>query len=226
MKIYVDVAKYQPENMSTYKGASGVIAQVTVGSKIIAPKCVAQLHSAKKNGMHRLMYHYATFGHSKPQALAEAKFACTRAKKLGFKTIHIFCDWESTDNNTSGTPVQNTDAIDTFMSEVRRQGFTPGLYSSYSLLKNKIGYKYIGKKFGSCLWVASYPTTAPVSKADMRYFPSLPYVCLWQFTDNWRGQNVDGNVVVYDPFKLKKKKKVAHETVYKITGKDIKISKE
>lgn len=232
---YVDVSKYQGTDMKIYKkkGASGVVAQVTVGTSIVAPKCKAQLDSAKKNGMHRLMYHYATFGHNKNQAIREAKFACKRAKDLGFKTIHIFCDWESQDNDTNGTPVQNTDAIVAFMSEVKRQGFTTGLYTSYSLAKNKIGYKYIGKKFGTCLWIASYPTMSPVSSANMNYFPSLPYVSMWQFTDDWYGLKTDANKIVYDPFKLKKvqgtepkDKKVTHETTYKITGKEIKITKE
>lgn len=206
-KIYVDTSKYQGTDMTAYakKGAKGVIAQVTVGTSIVAPKCKAQLHSAKENGIHRAMYHYGTFGHNKVQAKKEAKSACKRAKELGFKTIHIFCDWEDSDNDTSGTPVQNTDAIDAFMSEVRKEGFTPGLYSSYSLLKNKIGYKYIGKKYGTCLWVASYPTSGATYSANMRYFPSLPYVCLWQFTDNWKGLNVDASVEVYDIFKLKRR---------------------
>lgn len=236
MTYYVDVSKYQGTDMSIYKkkGASGVIAQVTVGTSIVAPKCKEQLESAHKHGMHRLMYHYATFGHNKNQAVAEAKFACKRAKQLGFKSIHIFCDWESQDNDTSGSAVQNTDAIDAFMHEVNREGFTAGLYTSYSLAKNKIGYKYLGKKYGTCLWIASYPTMAAVSSANMAYFPSLDYVTAWQFTDNWYGLNVDANKIVYDPFKLKakqgtepkKKKPVSRETTYKITGKDIKITKE
>lgn len=237
MKYYIDVSKYQNTDMKKYKGADGVIAQGTVGTSLVAPKCKAQLASAKANGMHRLMYHYATFGHNKVQAVKEAKAACKRAKELGFKTIHIFCDWESQDNDTSGTPVQNTNAIDAFMSEVNREGFTAGLYTSYSLAKTKIGYKYIGKKYGSCLWIASYPTMSAVSSADMRYFPTLPYVCMWQFTDNWKGLNTDCSVVVYDPFKLKKiqgtepkkskpkPKKVTRET-YKITGENIKITRE
>lgn len=237
MTFYVDVSKYQGTDMQKFKGASGVIAQVTVGSSIVAPKCKAQLESAKANDMHRLMYHYATFGHNKVQAVKEAKAACKVAKDYGFKTIHIFCDWEQEDNDTSGTAVQNTNAIDAFMSEVNRQGFTAGLYTSYSLAKNKIGYNFLGKKYGSCLWIASYPTMAPVSSADMNYFPKMPYVCMWQFTDNWKGLNVDCSKVVYDPFKLKEvqgtepkkstpnNKKVTVET-YKITGENIKISKE
>lgn len=204
MSIYVDLSKYQGTDVSAYAkaGAKGVIAQITVGDSIIAPKCKAQLHSAKVNGIHRLTYHYATFGHSNTQALKEAKFACKRAKDLGFKTIHIFCDWEQQDNDVSQ---DGTDAIMTFMTEVARQGFTPGLYTSANLARTKINIKPIIKKFGTCLWIASYYVTGAVNKPNMQYFPSIDGVTMWQFTYNWRGMSVDASQVVYDPFKLKKK---------------------
>ena len=203
---YVDVSKYQGTNMYPYKklGAKGVIAQVTVGSSLKAPKCKAQLASAKKNGMHRLMYHYGCFGHSVKQAVVEGRFAAKTAKELGFKTIHIFCDWESQDNDTTGTVAQNTKAILAFMKTVRSYGFTVGLYSSASLFRTKIDIEKIIKKYGSCLWVASYPTMNPQTTANMRYFPSMDGVTMWQYTDNWHGNKVDCEKVVYDPFKLKK----------------------
>lgn len=202
---YVDTSKYQGNSMYAYKklGAKGVIAQVTVGTSIKAPRCKAQLASAKRNGMHRLMYHYACFGHSVKQAIAEGTFAAKRAKELGFKTIHIFCDWEQKDNDTSGSVNQNTKAILAFMDTVHRYGFTVGLYSSASLLRTKINIYKIIKKYGTCLWVASYPTMNPQVKADMNYFPSMDGVTMWQFTDNWHGESVDCEKVVYDPFKLK-----------------------
>lgn len=208
MTVYVDVSKYQGTSVYKYAkaGAKGVIAQITVGMSIKAPKCQEQLHSAKVNGIHRLTYHYATFGHSVLQAKKEAVFACRTAKAMGFKAIHIFCDWEQNDNNTRGTVSQNTKAIIAFMSEVKRQGFTPGLYSSADLLRHKIDIRPIIKKFGTCLWVASYPTNGAIYKADMRYFPSMDGVCMWQFTDDWKGLNVDASQVVYDPFKLKNRK--------------------
>ena len=226
MTYYVDVSKFQQEDMAPYKtmGATGVIAQITVGTSIIAPKCKAQLQSAKKNGMHRLTYHYATFGHSISQAKAEAKYACKRAKELGFKTIHIFCDWESQDNDTSGPVNDNTDAILAFMDEVAKEGFTPGLYTGASLARNKINTKAIVKKYGTCLWIASYYSNGAVGNANMAYFPSMDGVTMWQFTSQWHGANLDANKVVYDPFKLKKqpksKKKIKSVT---ITGTDIKI---
>lgn len=236
MEYYVDTAKYQPNDLSAYKkaGASGAIVQITVGTSIKAPKGAHQIHSAHVLGMHRLFYHYACFGHSVAQAVKEAKFACETAKDYGYKTIHIFCDWEGQDNDTtSGNASQNTDAILAFMHEVRKEGFTPGLYSSASLLRTKIDIKPIIKEFGTCLWVASYPYAGATNNADMRYFPSMDGVCLWQFTDNWHGLNVDCSAVVYDPFKLKKsqvkhdepKKDTEKTMTIEITGENIKIKK-
>lgn len=229
-EIYVDTSKYQPNSIESYKkaGAKGVIAQITVGTSIVAPRGAHQLHSAHINGLHRLTYHYACFGHDVKQAVKEANLAIKVAKKYGYKTIHIFCDWEGQDNSTRGTVSQNTRAILAFMDTIAKAGFTPGLYSSASLLRNKIDTKQIIKKYGSCLWVASYPRSGAVSSPDFNYFPSMDGVTLWQFTDNWKGLNVDGNVVVYDPFKLKKKKetkkvKPLKRKTYEITGDNIKI---
>lgn len=224
---YVDVSKWQGTNMGLYKklGAEGVIAQITVGSAN-APKCKDQLHSAKINGMHRLTYHYATFGNSKPDAKSQASVACKRAKQLGFKTIHIFVDWESQDNNTSGSVNSNTDAILTFMDEVARQGFTPGLYTGADLARHKIDTSRIIKKYGSCLWIASYYTNAAVNSANMNYFPSMNGVCMWQFTDKWHGYSIDSNKVVYDPFKLKKTKSSSKTKTITITGENIKIKEK
>lgn len=206
MVYYVDVSKYQSAYMDQFKqlGAKGVIAQITVSDSIVAPKAQQQLRSAKTLGMRRLAYHYGTFGHDKKKAIREAKFAVKRAKELGFKTLHIFCDWERNDNDTSGSASQNTAAILAFMRTVHKYGFTTGLYTSASLARTKINTKPIIKEFGSCLWIASYPTMNPVAYSDRNYFPSMDGVTMWQFTSNWHGANVDCNDVVYDPFNLKK----------------------
>lgn len=231
MTIYVDVSKWQTYDGLLYRqlGVEGVIAQITVGTSIIAPKAESQLKSAKKNGIHRLTYHYAQFGHSTNKAVQEAKYACKRAKQLGFKTIHIFCDWESQDNDTTGTVNDNTNSILAFMDEVAKEGFTPGLYTGADLARRKIDTKRIIKKYGSCLWIASYYTNSAVSSPNMAYFPSMDGVTMWQFTDKYKGYSLDANKVVYDPFKLKKNKtkpnKPKKQTIT-ITGENIKIKEK
>ena len=54
------------------------------------------------------------------------------------------------------------------------------------------------KSFGTCLWVASYKVSGRQDYADFNYFPSMDGVAIWQFTDNYKGYNVDGNIAVVD----------------------------
>ncbi|MDE6554716.1 MAG: SH3 domain-containing protein, partial [Lactobacillus sp.] len=48
----------------------------------------------------------------------------------------------------------------------------------------------------TALWVAKYKTNGREDNPDYNYFPSMDNVAIWQYTQNWRGQNVDGNVNV------------------------------
>ena len=229
MTYYVDVAKYQPEALDSYKqaGASGAIIQLTVGNSIVAPKAQAQVNSARQLGMTVQGYHYACFGHSISQAKAEANFTSKRAKQLGIGVL--YCDWESEDNDTLGSAVQNTDAIIAFMQTVKDNGITPGLYSSASFMRglnNKIGVYPIIQRFGSCIWVASYPTMNAVSDADMNWFPSMDGVCAWQFTSNWKGLNVDCSKILINLKPIVKPKPNPAPTKHKtitITGDNLTI---
>ena len=70
------------------------------------------------------------------------------------------------------------------------------LYSSEWLLKNKVDTNKISEKYPNALWVAKYKTNGREDNPDFNYFPSMDNVAIWQYTQNWRGQNVDGNVNV------------------------------
>ncbi|AZA17184.1 MAG: lysin, 1,4-beta-N-acetylmuramidase or lysozyme (endogenous virus) [Lactobacillus phage ViSo-2018b] len=96
----------------------------------------------------------------------------------------------------TGPKAANTAAILAFMDAIKAAGWRPGLYSGASLLRTAIDTSQVVKKFGTCLWVASYPTMSAVSTADFDYFPSMDGVAIWQFTSNWKGLGVDGNVAV------------------------------
>lgn len=61
-------------------------------------------------------------------------------------------------------------------------------------MKNKVNTAKILAKYPNCLWVAAYPYKGATNTADFNYFPSMEGVIIWQFTDNWRGMNVDGNI--------------------------------
>lgn len=200
----VDVASYQPEDVSSYhsKGASFCIVKLTQGTGYTNPKAAAQVQSARSGHMYVHAYHYAEFGSSVSQAKAEAAYFIKVAKQDTIdiaKSRYLWLDWESGSGNVvTGPKAANTAAILAFMDTIKQAGWNVGLYSGASLMRSAIDTAQVVKKYGTCLWVASYPTMAAVSEADFGYFPSMDGVAIWQFTSNWKGLGVDGNVAVVD----------------------------
>ena len=207
----VDVAAYQPSSMNAYHkaGAKGMIVKLTEGTWYKSPVALAQIKSAHANHMYVDAYHYAEFGHSVSQAKAEGKAFVQRAKYVGIsKKRFLGCDWEvGSGNNVNGSKSANTKAILAFMDVCAKAGYKVLLYSGASLLRNNIDTKQIVKKYGTCIWVASYPTDLAY-KPDFDYFPSMDGVAIWQFCDNWCGLNVDGNISLVD---LHKETATAHK---------------
>ena len=80
------------------------------------------------------------------------------------------------------------------MSKVKAAGYKPLLYASSSVLRNNINTNSVVNKFPNSLWVAAYAVSGRVDNPNFDYFPSMKGVSIWQFTDNWRGLNVDGNI--------------------------------
>lgn len=195
-----DVAVYQSTSMSAYKhaGARQVIVKLTEGTGYFNLKASAQIKSAHANHMYIHGYHFATFGNSVSRAKAEGKFFVARAKKLNIsKKRYLWCDWETGDGNVVvNSTYSNTLAIIAFMDVVKSAGYKVGLYSGAANLREHVNTAKIIKKFGACLWVASYPYSGAVSKPDFNYFPSMDGVAIWQFTDNWCGLGVDGNITL------------------------------
>ena len=196
----VDVAVYQSTSMSAYKhaGARQVIVKLTEGTGYFNPKANAQIKSTHTNHMYLHAYHFATFGNSIIRARAEAKFFVDRAKKLNIsKKRYLWLDWETGDGNVViNSTYSNTKAILAFMKVCHDAGYHVGLYSSASILRNNISKNQIIKKYGTCIWVASYATTGRIDAPNFNYFPSMDGIAMWQFTDNWCGLNVDGNVTL------------------------------
>ena len=198
----VDVSAYQGTSMASYhsRGATGIIVKGTEGRWYRNPLAVKQIASAHYHHMWVHMYHFANFGHSVHQAKMEARACLTEAKHLNIsKKRYIFCDWEaSIQNYIQGSRSANTKAILAFMAEIKKAGYKAGLYSGASVLKNNINTSTIVKKYGACLWVASYATMGRIDAPNFGYFPSMNGVAMWQFTDNWCGLNVDGNITLID----------------------------
>lgn len=210
----VDVAVYQSTSMSAYKraGARQAIVKLTEGTGYFNPKASAQIKSVHANHMYLHGYHFATFGNSISRAKAEARFFINRAKKLNIsKKRYLWLDWETGDGNVVVNSIySNTRAIIAFMDIVKSAGYKVGLYSGAYALRQHVDTAKIVKKFGTCLWVASYATTGRLDKPNFGYFPSMNGVALWQFTDNWHGLNVDGNISLVD---LHAEKKAQHQAV-------------
>lgn len=208
----VDVATYQPTSMSAYKhaGARQVIVKLTEGTGYFNPKASAQINSTHANHMYLHAYHFATFGNSVSRAKAEAKFFVARAKKLNIsKKRYLWLDWETGDGNVIiNSTYSNTKAILAFMKVCHDAGYKVGLYSGAYVLRQHVDAAKIVKKYGTCLWVASYPTDY-ATEPNFNYFPSMEGVAIWQFCDNWKGLNVDGNISLID---LHKETTAAHKT--------------
>lgn len=158
----------------------------------------AQIASSKTHGLMTMGYFYATFSNNATRAKTEAEFACKKAVELGLpKGTYLAVDWENgSGNNIYCGSSSSTSAILAAMAVIKSNGYLPMLYSGASAMRNQLDHRSIVKTYGNCLWVASYPTMSAVNSANMAYFPAINGVAIWQFTPNYRGLNVDGNISV------------------------------
>lgn len=194
-----DISEFQGDN-AAYPYSKGTIVklmQYNYPSYNYA-RAKAQIASSKAHGLMTMGYFYATFSNNAAQAKTEAEFACKKADELGLpKGTYLAVDWENGSGNNIYCGVSSsTSAVLAAMAVIKARGYQPLFYSGASAMRNNIDTKSIVKAYGNCLWVASYPTMAAVSTANMTYFPSIDGVAIWQFTDNYRGLHVDGNISV------------------------------
>lgn len=194
----VDVSVYQSSSVrsAARSGAKFAVVKVSEGTAYRNPKARAQIASAKANGLMPMAYHFALFGANSSAARSEAAYAVSSARAMGLnRGSYIACDWETGDgNNVNGGVNGSTNAIISFMRSVKRRGYKPLLYSGASLLRNNVNTSRVNAAFPNSLWVASYATMGRIDTPNFGYFPSMNGVAIWQFTDNWRGLNVDGNI--------------------------------
>ena len=200
----VDVSSYNAADLSSmaHSGAKFAIVKLSEGTGYQNPKAQAQISSAKANNMLIMGYHYAHFGADSNRAVQEGNYTVNSAKYAGLPVgSHLACDWEVDDNNaTNGGRVPSANAILAFLDTIVTAGYKPLLYSGAALLQGNIDTGKVLAKYPNCLWVAAYPLGNGVSAStpDFGYFPSMDGVAIWQFTDNWRGLNVDGNISLID----------------------------
>ena len=199
----VDVARpYQPVNLSTYvaNGAKFAIVKLTQGTYYKNPDGGGQIASAKANKIEAAGYFYATHGNNVSEAVVEAQYAVNYAVSAGLPKGSIIADdfENGSGNYVSGDRAGNTNAVLAAMDTIKKSGYQPMLYSGAAILKNNLYINSVLAKYPNSLWVASYPTMGRIDSANMNYFPSMDGVAIWQFTDNWKGMSVDGNICVLD----------------------------
>ena len=178
------------------------------------PKASAQLANASKSGQDVAGYFWGQFGSDRLLAQKMARYAVADAHRTGLKQgAAIALDYEQ---GASMSSTANTDAIIEFMSAVKSAGYKPLLYSGAYYMKRYVDIERIGKQFGTCLWVASYKTTELQLAPDFAYFPSMNYVAMWQFADNWHG--TDGNVELVSVIKGDVKNNVTVKPTVTVSG--------
>ena len=194
----VDVSSFNNANTTEYTnaGADFVLVKVSEGLDYRNPKAKAQVDSAKQNNVVPMAYHYARFSGNSNVAVQEGNYAVGSAKQVGIEPgSYLASDYEQgSGNETGGNREENTTAILAFLNTIVSAGYKPLLYSGAELMKNKVNTAKILAKYPNCLWVAAYPYKGATNTADFNYFPSMEGVAIWQFTDNWRGMDVDGNI--------------------------------
>lgn len=193
-----DVASYQPSSVASYVklGAKFIFTKISQSTNYVNPSAKAQIKSTKANGAMPMAYFYANFCGNSAVARAETNYAIKNAKVLGIPDGSYFAvDWENNGGNSIyGDVTNNTNAVITAMEVLKEAGYKPLLYSGADALRNRLQVSKVIKKFGTCIWVASYATMNAVSKANFNYFPSMDGVAIWQFTSNWHGMKVDANI--------------------------------
>lgn len=196
----VDVANWQASDVN-YPNIKFALVKVTEGTNYINPKASAQIKSAKANGLLTGAYFYANHCASVSRAREEAKFAVAKAKAFGVPLgSYLADDFEQGDGNDvyKNGASANTDAVLAAMQVIKDAGYKPLVYAGASIMRSNLNTSRIVKTFGTCLWVASYKVSGRQDYADFNYFPSMDGVAIWQFADNYRGLNVDGNICLID----------------------------
>lgn len=201
-----DVASYQDSTLWWMQQRYALGSRFTIvklggsggleGAHYQNPKASAQLANAQASGQDIGAYYWGQFGADSNWARTMARYAISDAQRVGLKKgSTIALDYEAGATNNVQA---NTQAIIAYMDTIKDAGYKPALYSGAWYLQHYVDIEQIGQRYGTCLWAASYITTANQTGPNFNYFPSMKYVALWQYADNWYG--VDGNVELIDHF--------------------------
>ncbi|MBW1606441.1 GH25 family lysozyme [Lactobacillus sp. Sy-1] len=187
MDLIADVASYQPDTLEYFSslkslGVKAVIIKVTQGSKYgdcyLNPKAKSQVANARKAGLKVHGYHYARFI-STVDAQGEADWFIECIKKVGLKPESVM----ALDVEDASIPKGDiTPLINAFNARMIKAGYKRlDVYSMASWFWAERIHPYALKPKMN-LWVANYTTAGK---------PGLDDVGTWQFTDKYKGMNLD-----------------------------------
>lgn len=181
-------------------GSKFAIVKVTEGTNYKNPDAQSQMATAIASGQEVHAYFFAVFSNNSYLAQLNAEYAINTAKELALPKGSILAtDWETGDGNrVDGDVLSNTQAILTSMRLIKQAGYKPMLYTGAYVAENNINLSLILKEFPNSLWIASYATMERIDDPDFGYFPSIDGIAIWQFTRNWLGLKVDGNIALLD----------------------------
>lgn len=189
-EYFYDVSSYQPENLNNLGlGRIKTIIKVSESTTYLNPKMYGQTNSSDAQGY----YHFARFGGSQAQAVAEADFFVRHLPQKNIK--YLVCDYE---DSASGNVNANTNAILAFMDTVARHGFEPIYYSYKPYTLSHVDYHRILERYPNSLWIAAYPNYNVTPNPVWEVFPSMDGIRWWQFTSTGIAGGLDKNVVLID----------------------------
>ena len=189
--IFLDVASWQPEDLTSILNVVGTrktFIKLTEGTSYLNPKAKGQSNTSDVQGY----YHFARFGGNVGLAKQEANYFINNAKNYKSARYAVL-DYES---DASSDKNANTTACIAFMNILKNNGFIPIIYSYNPYFNANLNLNQITSKYPHSIWIAAYATAGRIDSPDYNWLPKVNHSRFWQFTQNYKGYNVDGNVVL------------------------------
>ena len=193
--IFLDVASWQPEDLTSILNAVGTrktFIKLTEGTSYLNPKAKGQSNTSDVQGY----YHFARFGGNAELAKQEANYFINNVKNYKSARYAVL-DYES---DASSDKNANTTACIAFMDILKNNGFSPIIYSYNPYFNANLSLDQITSKYPNSVWIAAYATAGRIDSPDYNWLPKVNHSRFWQFTQNYKGYNVDGNVVLMNDY--------------------------
>lgn len=186
----IDVSKYQGDIDFSKVRASGVeFAMLRCGYRSYGSGILTEDSSFKNNAENALTnnvdigIYFFSQAVNKEEAIEEAKFVLDmiRPYKITYPVAIDIEDVEDDYRQQNLSKQELTDVIITFCEEIRKEGYTPMIYSNIRCFDSKVE---LNRLEDYEKWFAGYDTS-----------PYFPYaLSMWQYTDSGKIDGIEGNV--------------------------------